>query len=94
MFKTIRDSRGNNERYKARLVAKGFTQGEGIDHNENYSPISTKDAFRIIMAFVAHFDFFYIEWMQKRLFLNGKLSEEIVMKKPKKFLEGGDDQLL
>ena len=56
VYKTKRDSRGNVERYKARLVAKGFTQREGIDYNETFSPVSTKDSFRIIMALVAHFD--------------------------------------
>lgn len=37
-------------------MAKGFTQKEGIDFNETFSPVSTKDSFRIIMALVAHFD--------------------------------------
>ena len=56
IFKTKRDSKGNVERYKARLVAKGFTQKEGIDYKETFSPVSSKDSFRIIMTLVAYFD--------------------------------------
>ncbi|KAJ9564656.1 hypothetical protein OSB04_000622 [Centaurea solstitialis] len=56
IFKTKKDSNGNIERYKARLVAKGFTQKEGIDYKETFSPVSSKDSFRTIMALVAHYD--------------------------------------
>lgn len=73
MFKTIRDSTGNSERYKARLVAKGFIQGEGIDHNETFSPISTKGAYRIIMAFLEHFDLFLHQMDVKTTFLKWKI---------------------
>ena len=56
IFKTKRDSKGNVERYKARLVAKGYTQKDGIDYKETFSPVSRKDSLRIVMALVAHFD--------------------------------------
>ena len=56
MFKTKHDAKGRVERYKARLVAKGYSQREGIDFKEIFSPVSTKDSLCIIMAIVAHFN--------------------------------------
>ncbi|WRX07881.1 Integrase [Theobroma cacao] len=56
VYKTKKDSKGKLERFKAKLVAKGFTQREGVDYNETFSPVSSKDSFRIIMALVAYFD--------------------------------------
>ncbi|KAL6175649.1 hypothetical protein ACLB2K_052288 [Fragaria x ananassa] len=56
VYKTKTNADGSIERFKAKLVAKGFTQQEWIDYNETYSPVSTKDAFRLIMALVAHFN--------------------------------------
>ena len=56
VFKTKQDSKGNIERYKARLVAKCYTQKDGIDYKETYSPVSKKDSLRIVIALVAHYD--------------------------------------
>ena len=79
IFKTKRDSKGNVERYKARLVAKGFTQKEGIDYKETFSPVSTNDSFRIIMTLVAHFDLELHQMDVKTVFLNGDIDEMIYM---------------
>ena len=57
VYKTKKDSLGNIERYKARLITKGFTQNEGINYKETFSPISKKDSLHIVLALVTHFDF-------------------------------------
>ncbi|CAJ2644109.1 unnamed protein product [Trifolium pratense] len=88
IFKTKRDSKGNIERYKARLVAKGFTQKEGIDYKETFSPVSSKDSLRIIMALVAHFDLELHQMDVKTVFLNGNIEETIYMVQPENFVSG------
>jgi len=56
VFKTKQDLKDNIERYKTRLITKGFTQTEGIDYNETFSPIFMKNSFRIIMTLRFHFN--------------------------------------
>jgi hypothetical protein len=61
-------------------VVKGFTQREGVDYNETFSPVSCKDSFRIIMAPVPHFDLELHQMDVKMIFLNGDLEESVYMK--------------
>ena len=79
IYKTKQDLKGNVERYKAHLVAKGFTQKENINYKETFSPVSTKDSFRIIMALVAHYDLELHQMDVKTVFLNGDNEETIYM---------------
>ena len=79
VFKTKKDSNGNIKKFKARLVEKGFMQNEGVDFKETFSPISTKDSFRIIMTLKAHFDLELHQMNVKTTFLNSDLSETIYM---------------
>ncbi|KZV18416.1 hypothetical protein F511_19192 [Dorcoceras hygrometricum] len=94
IFKTKRDSKGNVERFKARLVAKGFTQKEGIDYKETFSPVSSKDSFRIIMALVAHFDLELHQMDVKTAVLNGDIDETIYMRQPEGFVSGDPDNMV
>ena len=94
IFKTKRDSKSNVERYKARLVAKGFTENEGIDYKETFSPVSTKDSFRIIMALVAHCDLKLHQMDVKTAILNGDIDETIYMVQPENFEFGNPKHLV
>ncbi len=88
VFKTKRDSNGNIERYKARLVAKGYTQKDGIDYKETFSPVSKKDSLRIIMALVAQYNLKLHKIDVKAAFLNGNLEEEVYIDQPEGFSYG------
>ncbi|WKA03349.1 hypothetical protein VitviT2T_021464 [Vitis vinifera] len=94
VFKTKRDAKGNIERFKARLAAKGFTQKEGIDYKDTFSPVSKKDSLRIIMALVAHFDLELHQMVVKTAFLNGNLDEDIYMEQPEGFAKKGNEHLV
>ena len=85
IFKNKRDSNGNVKRYKARLVTKGFTQKEGIYYKETFSPVSSKDSFRILMAVVTHYDWELHKMDVRTAFLNGDIEEVIDMMQPENF---------
>ncbi|RVW64553.1 Retrovirus-related Pol polyprotein from transposon TNT 1-94 [Vitis vinifera] len=72
----------------------GYSQREGIDFKETFSPVLTKDSYRVIMAIVAHFDLELHQMDVKTNFLNGDLDEDVYMKQPTGFAEVGKEDLV
>ena len=93
VIKTKRDAKGHVERYKTRLVAKDYSQREGIDFKVTFSPMSTKDSLRIIMAIVTHFDLELHQMDVRTSFLNGDLVEDVYMSQPIGFEEVGKEHM-
>jgi len=72
---------------KARLVAKGFTQREGIDYNETFSPVSRMSSIRILISLAAEPGLDLHQFDFNSAYLNGYVEEDLYISVPPEFQE-------
>ena len=66
-------SKKEGEKFKAQLVAKGYSQREGNDYNEIFSPVVKHTSIRVILGFVTMHDMELEQLDVKTTFLHGDL---------------------
>jgi hypothetical protein len=76
------------DKKKARLVARGFSQREGIDYSDTFSPVIRHESIKIILTLAAREDLEVKSLDVKTAFLNGDVEEELYMDQPEGFEDG------
>jgi hypothetical protein len=87
VYKTKYASDGSVERHKAWLVSKGFSQVEGIDYNETFSPVAKMNSICLVLSLVASHKWEVHQMDVKYAFLHGDLQEEIYMEQPPGYVQ-------
>eukprot|EP00253_Pinus_taeda_P031289 PITA_31289 len=87
VYRTKYGPDGQVDKHKARLVAKGFSQVEGIDYTETFSPVAKMNSIRLVLFLAASLKWEVHQMDVKSAFLHGDLHEEIYKEQPIGFIQ-------
>ena len=76
------------------MVANGYSQVEGIDFGEIFSPIAKLTSIIFLLSIATSFDLELEQMDVKTSFLHGDMEEEIYMKQPEGFIVTGKKELV
>ena len=86
------DKHGAIQECKSRVVAQGFSQVEGIDYKETFSPMAKLTAIQIIATLAVRSDWEIEQTDVVGVYLNAKLKDDIFMCQPKGFKVPGKER--
>ncbi|CAI7893263.1 unnamed protein product, partial [Closterium sp. NIES-54] len=76
---------GSSPAFKARYVARGFSQGQGVDYFQTFSPTPKMTILRVLLHVAAQRDYELHSLDFTTAFLQGSLHEEIWLRRPAGF---------
>ena len=82
------------EKYKAHLVAKRYSQIEGIEYGEIFSPVAKLTSIRCVLSMAASYVLEVEQLDVKTTFLYRDLEEETYMKQLEGFVSKGNEELV
>jgi hypothetical protein len=85
---------GTIEKYKARLVNKGYSQKEGEDFCDTYSPVTRLAIIHVLLSLVFSHGLLVHQMGVKTTFLNGELDEEIYMEHLARFVASDQEGMV
>jgi hypothetical protein len=94
VFKIKRKADGSVDKYKARLVAQGFSQVEGFDYQETFSPVVKMTTLRTLVAVSAARGYGLYQSDVTTAFLHSNVEEEIYMKQPPGYIVDNERALV
>ncbi|CAI7732543.1 unnamed protein product, partial [Closterium sp. NIES-53] len=77
---------GSPRVFKARYVARGFSQRQGVDFFQTFSPTLKMTTLRVLLHVAAHRDYKLLSLDFSTAFLQGSLHEEIWLRRPPGFI--------
>ncbi len=78
-------------KYKARYVARGFTQIQGIDYIDTFSPTARMTTLRVLMQIVSECNLIVHQLDVKTAYLNAKIDADIYLEQPEGFVIPGNN---
>ena len=82
----IKSDKDDNETFKARFVAKGYSQVEGIDYNETFSPTARMNSIRLIVQISVEKNLELHQMDVKTAFLNAPIDCSIYVEQPEGYV--------
>ena len=85
IYKIKHTTAGSIEKYKTKFVVHGFSEKDGIDYEETFSPVARYTSIRTIIVLASKTECKLHQMNVKATFLNGVIEKQVYIEQPQCF---------